>query len=308
MKIPTSYFIFSNLALVFLLTAGPRLGAQTTANVLNGSGHIAITGDAFSTTTLPVNTTLFYWIPSGNAFRFGTFDLNSANAGIGHYSLAGPQFSVASGDGSIALGPYTTASGGGALAAGWGATATAFQSIALGSGSFVQSNSNNGVAIGGGYVNSIRAGVAIGTAWVYAGDYPMPLQSTTTGDGAFSAVGGTASGFSAVSMGVLNTAAGFYSTAFGGATTVNARGGTAIGMGNLGVQKDGVTVPDNETPAPDDPIVEDGNGYLGSEMETNNTADSSPTIITKSNALTVYRDGTIRMYKASGGISMGQFQ
>jgi hypothetical protein len=259
-------------------------------------------------TSLPANTSSFLWSPGQGALRFGYFDSSSAGAAVGQYSFAGPYRTTATAYGSIALGAYTTASGEGSFAGGWGATAKAYQSIALGTGSRVEANSNNGVAIANGYVNSGRAGIAIGDAWVFAADMPIPLSSTTTGDGGFSAVGGTAAGFSAVSMGVLNVASGFYSTAFGGFTRVDARGGTAVGLGNLDVKKDGVTKPDNEVPSGDDPIFEVGNGYLGSDLETNPSADTSNVITTTSNALTIYRDGTIRMSKACGGISMGNFQ
>jgi len=84
-----------------------------------------------------------------------------------------------------------------------------------------------------------------------------------------------------------------------GQTTAAANSGTAVGSNNFGLEKDGITTPDPVNTSPNDPIFEVGNGDGVSNGPKHNGI---------SNALTVYRDGTIRMYKACGGIAMGNFQ
>ena len=141
-------------------------------------------------------------------------------------------------------------------------------------------------------------------SYVYAGSY---MQSPT---GLFTNVlrtgGGTATGSYAAAIG-SGAANADYSVALTGAITTAQRsvavglGATAssyaslvVGQNNLLV---GTTVSPTATPSPSawqaaDPLFVVGNG-----ADTNN----------RSNALTVYKDGTVTMSKAQGDILMGQF-
>lgn len=286
----------STLLAICVLGSGNLL-AQTTAQNLSGPGYINLSGGTFETTSLPANAPSLMWSPGLSAFRFGYFDSTSAGATIGQNSLAGGYGSSATGNGSVALGLFSHATADRSLAIGLGAQANAIDAIALGLSSTVTPGANEGVALAGATVTA-DAGIAMGL-----GDSLGSFNgySQTSGMYAFSAIGGVASGAHAVAFGSLTTANGSYSTALGVGTTVDAMGGAAIGTGNLDVEKDGVTVPNNTVPGGNDPIFEVGNGYLG-------TDDDGNTFISKSNALTIYRDGTIQIYKAQGGISMGQFQ
>lgn len=189
--------------------------------------------------------------------------------------LVGGGNATASGTDSIALGPEASATAGAAVALGggaadgWGSMAFSGCALAEGDGSFAF-----------GYMAEADgpSSFAFGDAGVSIGWYSF-------------AVGGWASGNYSVALGEAAIATGSFSTAMG-ETTAKAVGGTSIGLWNLGKTKTGAT-PSATVASQDDPIFEVGAG-----------ADYSH----PANALTVYRDGTVRLMKAQGGISMGQFQ
>lgn len=117
------------------------------------------------------------------------------------------------------------------------------------------------------------------------------------------AIGGYAAGPSSVAVGA-SEAYGWSSVAIGYGVTTRSTGGIAVGLANVNVKKDGVTAPIPDTPTMEDPLFEVGNGNVYDLMDSEGINLALPR---SNNAFTIFRDGTIRMGRASGGISMGQF-
>lgn len=259
-------------------------------------GHITLNGDNTDIlgSAFPVTTPFFYWLPARHAFRFGYFKsaYEVTQNTIGYNSFAGLDEAVASGAGSLAL----------------GGVASAANSISLRGN--VTSSGNNGFATTGGNVIGSN-GVAIGTGgitgWGYNGDgsiipylEELTFGSYASGKRSFAAAGGAATGYNSFAVGPTS-AVGYHSASFGLYTTAPAQGSFAVGVGNLGTKKDGST-PAAGSQDGHDPIFEVGNGSI------NHDPDRGWELIAPHNALTVYRDGTVHISKASGGISMGVFQ
>lgn len=154
------------------------------------------------------------------------------------------------------------------------------------------------IALGGSVSAPGSASVALGNNSLASGNYAFAgAEGYALGDRSVAFTGGEAWGANSVAMG-FGIAYGDHSVALGWSVT-STWSGTALGNFNLNVKKDGISTPDPVTPTLDDPIFEIGNGDWSGDEES--------LLPPLSNALTVFRDGTIRIGKASGGISMGQF-
>ena len=289
------------LSLFGCLTAETSLQAQA---VLSGAGGIDLKGgSAFVPSSQTGLTSRFLWLPDKAALRFGRYNTTPNPANVGQDSIAGGFNASAQGQGSVAFGYGALASGDGSLAIGgdptdfgWGSpVASDFGAIALGLGS--AATKPHSVAIGSKSVADMERSAAFGFRSEAHGEGSLALGPESLVFG----MEANAIGFgchvysdSSTAIGSYATADGKHSTAIGYSVYAGSVGGVAIGHYNEGRKKDGIHWPDPNVASPDDPIFEIGTGDVELSLQKN--------------ALTIFRDGTVRLSKASGGISMGQFQ
>ncbi len=223
--------------------------------------------------TPAINTPNFLWYPTQKAIRFGQIDSSGSTlwnvANVGAYSFAGGLNAFADG-GSFAFGENAYAAGrgfafGDSAYAGYGWYSTG---IAIGYDAYAAGGSYQaGIAIGGMSSAGI-GGLALGDA-SDALDYSVSVGTGSSAAGA----GSTAVGPYPQAVGTRSVAAGYMALA-------SSHGGVALGTGNKTKRKDGTT-PTPTATQPSDPVLMVGNaaqGWNGSDT-------------TRSNALTVYRDG-----------------
>jgi hypothetical protein len=262
------------LSLLVWLSLGwvASAGAQA---VVAGNGYIDLTGFT-NFTPSPAIGSRFLWVPAKSALRFGYFSAPLDLALIGYNSIAGGRDAKATGSDSIAFGESAQTDGYGAVAIGSSTWASGELGTALGALSWAVERS---VTIGYGAFTYSPGAVAIGSG--YAG-----ASGSASINGSADGEGSTAIGAGSWAGATNSFAAGY--------TWARSYGGAAVGMLNLALTKDGAE-PDPFAPGANDPVFEVGNGRVTWEG------------IEQKNALTVYRDGTVRLSKAAGGISMGQF-
>jgi hypothetical protein len=274
MKTRTAYRIA--LVSIVLGAFDSTVRAQDATN-LYGAGYINLGGTTNWTppSQLPFGN-LFVWWPSQGALRFGGFSQGyRAPYNVTATSIADiGQFSIAGGQDAIAKGR-------GSIALGVDAYASGDQSVAIGS-------------CGANGTYSFAGGVAQADGWGSA----ALAAGWAVGNYSFAACG-VAKGYSSAAFNA-SSSVGNCSAAFGDNSLSQAYGEMAVGCFNLGLRKDGSS-PDPTTAADADPVFEVGTGSGTYD------SDGDPVRVPK-NAFTVYRDGTVRMSKACGGISMGSFQ
>jgi len=288
------------------------------ANVLTGTGHIDLKLNPSAPAIVPAAGPRFVWRNNtlflGDAQSSQSYDSpfvflmgqgTAASDSVVIFGSAGT-YGTAIGAGafansSVSIGRYATASGSSSVAIGtvdnddnnnW-AAATGYGAIAI--GPFSHAAASYSTAIGSDHITSLGSGsTALGRNVNITGAGSSALGSflSISGDGS-TALGSSAlvTGDYAAAIGYNASATADYSFATGRTTTF-AHGSVALGYFNKGnKRKDNTTTVDPVTPHNDDPLLTLGNG-------TSSTA---------ANAFTVYRDGTVRLAKAAGGISMGQF-
>lgn len=252
---------------------------------INGQGFIYLTQPSLAS-ALPdetvgvLNNNRFLWNPTKGAVRFGSYDgdyaaLRWANGVIGNYSFAGGLNTSAQGNYSFAFGNS---------AAAIGSYSVSFNATACGASSFAVGRDSYGNPA---YAPNDKA-IAINGWTQYAG--AVSLGGSSNGVNAIS-INGSANNDYAIAVGRYTTAYAPFSVALGTFLDSYSYRGIALGFCNLGKQKDGITTPTSTFASPNDPIFELGNGT--------GTASSA-----RSNALTVYRDGTVAMGN-SGNVGIG---
>lgn len=265
----------------------PLAKAQVHAQILDGTGYLELAidtaapspGSAAGPRLVVRHDMLFL----GQATT--SQDFQPGVAILGQAKWSGLAIQGSAGEVGIALGSSTVAADQG-QAFGWGARALAPATIVIGvaseAGVLTTATATGAIAMG---FDSDALGyfsLAIGGNVRATGDYSTSLGSYALAIGDRATAGGYAS-----------TATGDESLAWGRSVNATTFGGVALGYYNKdNLRKDGSTVVNPATPHPDDPLLTLGNG----------------TATVRGNALTVYRDGTVRLTKASGGIAMGQFQ
>lgn len=285
MKIYPSFGSFVSVVGMSLMIATQSIA--TDANTLTGTGHISLTFDTnVGEPPLPAGSH-FFWrphslfignlsAPGGMAYDSVTLLGQGASEAVAILGVAG-EYGTAVGHGSIASG---------AVALGRGAQALSPYSIAIAS-----------TGDGGSQPALTTGDGAIAIGWFSKGLAPkaIALGYSVTSTGDFSAAVGASSnamGDRSFALGYLATAVADEAVALGRSVYASAYGSIALGYYNKGnKRKDDTTDVDPVTPHPDDPLL-----TLGKGSST-----------TPANAFTVYRDGTVRLSKAAGGISMGQF-
>jgi hypothetical protein len=209
-----------------------------------------------------------YAIGADNSFAFGAGAYAQANEYLG--SLAIGQ-GASAGPGGIAIGASVYTPAGYYYNAGVaiGEESNAGMSaVTLGK---YATASDLGLAFGHGASVSAWAGIAIGASANSIGELSIAVGDTATSVGAES-----------VALGSGSFAAGTNSVAIGRYSIAPSFGGVALGLGNQAKRKDGTT-PDPVNSAGGDPILMLGNSssYSGDDAS-------------RSNAFTIYRDGTAR--------------
>lgn len=212
---------------------------------------------------------------NGNVVILGTgsAQLFQGSQATGSRSFAGGTSAIASDDESFAFGRNVQATNRRAIAMGQQSYAHGYKSFALQGATVTSASAGYGIAMGLIAETSSSHGIAMGWA----------NKSTE---------------FGSFATGHATTAGGQYSATFGEQTQATAFNHFVLGSFNVGLKRDG-SLPSSTVASPDDPIFEVGNGD-GSDSDGN-------TVPSASNALVIYRDGTIQMGKAQGDISMGVF-
>jgi hypothetical protein len=278
------------VVLIIALSGSFNLHAQA---VLTGSGYIDLTG---STTFTPSPSTgsRFLWLPQKSALRVGYFSTALNIQMIGQYSVAGGGDSIASAESSVAFGYSAQATGVGAIALGGDLSTATLE------GASPQASGYGAIAIGRAAISSGWDSLAFGygqadsDAFAYNGiafgGASFSIRGNAFGPNSAAFISGQSYGHYSFAVGPWAVVDGYISVAMGRLLFVKADHAAAFGIRNIGLRKDGAD-PQPYSPESGDPIFEVGNG-----------TEELP-----SNALTVYRDGTVRLSKAAGGISMGQF-
>jgi hypothetical protein len=214
------------------------------------------------------------WYPKKGAFRVGSLNANGANYwtenNIGLHSFATGFNTMASGEGSIAMGKLSYASGPHSLTLGSNLIATSDHSFAIGNGSSAESA--GAMAFGTQVHATGLESVALGVDALASGKQAVSIGSATN-----------ASGENALAMGFHATASGFNSTSIGIGTAAKSIGSFALGSFND--QADAFVALD-----PQNRIFQVGNG----------TTDAD-----RSNAMTILRNGNIGVGK---GVLVPQFR
>lgn len=259
------------LAALSLLT--PPLWAQ--GSVLSGPGYINLSETNWSPDG-PLVGKKFVWWPNRSSLRIGAFDEGFGDLDwMGYNTFAGGENALAEGYASFAYGSFVEAAGDCSIAFGSNSAAYGQYSVAIGLSA--SAGGDRSLAFG---LNASADGsqsIALGGICHFMGPR------------AFSLLGGETYAEQAIAL--MGRAYAARSLALGSSTQVFAIGGVALGSYNLAKDKNG-KMPNNTSSSPDDPIFEVGNGNA----------------YKAANALTIYRDGTIRITKPQGGIAMGQFQ
>lgn len=144
-----------------------------------------------------------------------------------------------------------------------------------------------GIAIGANTLADGYGAVALGSGALADGADSFSAHGSAAADFSIALVGGSAGGVGSVAVGQGTLTLGTNSVAIGVLTSAYADFSTAFGLLNKNVRKDGST-PEPNAPAPGDPIFEVGN--------------ADPVTWVPSNALTIFRDGTISL---PGNVGIG---
>jgi hypothetical protein len=239
--------------------------------------------------TPAINTPNFLWYPTQKAIRFGQIDSSGSSywtaANVGDYSFAGGLNAVA-GAGSFAFGQNAYADAGfafgenafasGGFSFGSGAYGVYGAVVALGAGAEAHEES---IAIGG-YSVAFDGGVTLG--------YSTYAALLSVSAGMFS----SATGVSSTALGYDATATADNTVALGSQSLASSYGGIALGYGNKAKTKSG-GFSNASTAAAGDPVL-----MVGNAPQSWDGTDA-----TRSNALTVYRDGDVH---ATGAIRVPQ--
>lgn len=272
--------------------AGQTGSAAAPGLIIAGDGGVVWTG-SFGTGAIPASDagTRLMWYPKKAAFRAGSVistEWNDANIG---------EYSVAFGQGSTAAGKYSFAAG--------SAEASGYSAFAGGSSNALGLNS---FAVGDYTTATGWASVALGMSTNATGYWATALGFLTTASGDRSlAVGGssTASGTGSFAQGFNTVASGSTSVALGQSSISSGNYAFSSGYYVAAVSAysavfgrfnaiEGSGTAWSET----DPLFVIGNG-------TGVTTD--PPNVKSRNALTVYKNGDIKITKRQGDIEMGGF-
>ncbi len=260
---------------------------QAQAQNVTGTGYIDMQLDPNAPLIQPGAGNRFIW--RDQLFFVGKAEANQnfSNDSVSILGSAGSEsvaimgnawwnFGTAVGCGSsardaVAIGRFANASGGGSIAIG-----TADDN----NNGWASARQTAAIAIGYSVESSGESAITIGT-------HSLTSKAGSVNIGGWNQV--TGSGSVAIGCSIYTSADNSF--AIGSNVTANAVGSIALGRSNKSDRRKDNTLVDSATPHPSDPLLTVGNG------------DNS----TRSNAFTIYRDGTVRLSKASGGISMGQF-
>jgi len=247
---------------------GRTITADNGAVVINGTDGFQNTGIFGSGATLALTgagTRMFFY-PRKAAFRAGYVnDTQWNNANVGNYSTAFGINNTASGARSVAFGNNNTLSGDGATAFGNSNNVSGFESFALGSVNVI--SADNGAAFG-------ESNEASGYSNFLAG------------------IGNTTSGESSIAIGQNNEVTGDISLAFGASNIVNSDKSVAIGTNLQTFSGYETVVGVNSTNYT--PVTSTGFSNADRLFVVGNGA----TIATRSNALTIYKDGRMNINDA----------
>lgn len=221
------------------IPTGGRVGIGTSSPEfkldLNSDGGIIARGNYGSGTILTTSGagSRLIWYPRKAAFRAGAVGATQwDDGGIGDYSVAFGQDTVASGAGASAFGVVTTASelastalGFLTTASGWTSTAFGFQSTADGWVSTAFGNNTRASGI---------SSTAFGTNTRALNDYAIAFGTNSIASGSGSTVFGVttvANGTASTAFGQSTVASGSYATAFGNGTEASGLSSTSFGGG-----------------------------------------------------------------------------
>lgn len=277
----------ARLLFAFLMLGCAAEAQTVVANALTGTGYIDLQLDPNAPHPQITSAgTRFMWGSSylyvGNVQPYQ--DLLTRVSLLGQAGEQGIAIFGNAGEVGVAIGRETVASDMG-IAIGWSARALGRAAIAI----------NPATEAGASAVASSELSIAIGFDSDALAPYStaIGLGARTTGDWA-AAYGpyAQAAGDKSFAVGFGSITAADESMASGHYVSTSAIGAVALGRYNVGSERKDGTAADPAVVDPSDPILTLGNG----------TGTSN-----RSNAITVYRDGTVRLTKAAGGISMGQF-
>lgn len=228
-----------------------RIGVDTLVPsmqfTLAGDGGILATGLYGNGATLASLGTgsRFIWYPRRSAFRAGYALTNRwDDYRIGNYSVATGEATLASGAHSTAMGWGTRATGASSTALGDSTEASGASSTALGylttaggvhsfaAGRWSSAPGNNSTAMGDSAQAAGSGSVALGSGTNAAGENAVALGHGTIADGPYATATGfhtSAAGQSSTAMGYLSTASGSYSCAQGYFTTAVGENSRAAG-------------------------------------------------------------------------------
>jgi hypothetical protein len=291
--------------------AGRVIDATDGAVRINGDDGFLVTGTNGSGDAVEVSGTgtRMFFNPKKAAFRAGFVNGTGwDDANIGQYSTALGHSTVASGDNSTALGGQTVASGLSSTALGFTTDATGSYSTAMGRNTTASGHFSTAM----GYL-SLASGansMATGLSTTASGDYSTAFGSNTIASGGYSTAMGSntiASQNYSTAMGKGTISSGPSSTAMGNETIASGNTSTAMGYITEALGKFS-TVMGIHTRAKsyaETAIGQYNTEYTALSSTAWNAADrlfvvgnGTGTGVDASNALTIYKDGTMNINDA----------
>lgn len=258
---------------------------------ITGDGGVLF-GGSYGTGQIPATGagTRFMWYPKKAAIRAGRVTSTEWNdVNIGNFSVAFGDNVKALGGGAIATGSSTSASG--AYSFVGGAYSSALGSFSMASGYAAQAYSDYSIAYGEESSAVGTYSLAIGEYSSAVGDYSVAFSSYVPGSYSAGFVKSQVFGMYSVGMGRSSIVLGDYAAAFGRNTSAASAYSFVTGRNNA-VEGNATTWVET------DPLFVIGNGT---------GVASDPANVKNRNALTVYKNGDVKITKRQGDILMGEF-